>query len=341
MRDFTDTANPKGWFLLESEGQPKPDYVQGQFPDADSLAKLASTSFACTTSRKFPVHTKKATWLSAAFVYGEPNVPAYVVENIKKAADVHGISDDITPLLKPCQEQHKKAADNFAISDKEIMLYPVGTRFDVENSGYGLLDDMRRKRIPVKEARQAALVLVKRAKETGARLPDKVSALGQQTFTPDANLLKQAKWRSKLVNGADEGLYEQAVQVWAESARDEETKQACAQTWADVDAMLDVRPSAYTPEVEAVWFQGVPEETMRKAAQAFLFIDGDTYPAGMLTSVPKADVESWFAGDMAKKAANIRDLADADTLAASDAIEALSADERQHFSSMLARYHAR
>lgn len=112
--------------------------------DSESLEKKASydfrdTLFADENRRQFPLDSKASTWMSAAYFaktaeidYKDKATRDYVESKIKRAADIHGIKEDVesvmTAIRTPKQEKTAaECAENWGyFKDK---LYPM---FDEE-----------------------------------------------------------------------------------------------------------------------------------------------------------------------------------------------------------------
>ena len=343
MQDFTSDPNPRGLYALEKAGHAMPSFLQDcEWPGAADVAGLASTAFADPSRRLHPVHNKAACMLTAMYLYGLPEVSEHVLVNTKRAAAVHGIESEVLPLLEPLSNtnavQTKAAADGFALHAGDQNFYPVRTRYEVEQSGVGLLHDFKGGLLPVKEARQAALCLVKRATDVGANLPDDIRRLGTPTVLSPAAVTTQANWRSKEARGTDNGLYKAALDTYL-SDISEDTRQACAQAWADLDDMLGVKTSAYIPSVTSVWFDGLSESVVKAAAQQTLWIGEDVLPSAVLTSIPGEVLASWYAGDEAVKMAAIHTTAKVDTFRASEMLEELGKDNLAVLAAHLTAYH--
>lgn len=117
-----------------------PDYVM----KSDVVEKSASydfrdTLFADDIHRRFPLDSKASTWLSAAYFaktaeldYDDKSTRDYVWGNIKRAADIYGISDDVEKVYSDIAspKQEKSAADvESNWGDFGLRIYPM---FDAE-----------------------------------------------------------------------------------------------------------------------------------------------------------------------------------------------------------------
>ena len=189
--DFLTDQNPLPFYKAAS-AELFPDFAAENWTQPADVENLPRTAFADPARREFPVHTKVATLLSAIYAAGVPlYVPdqagdqAHIMEAIKSAAEVHGISEDVERVCDYFASFARKQAseatpDAFALKDGDVVFYPVKTATDVRSSGVGVANDFADRRLPVGEAREAAMNIVKRATELRmqpAELPDVVHQL--------------------------------------------------------------------------------------------------------------------------------------------------------------------
>jgi hypothetical protein len=333
--DFTTDQNPQPLLAAELGGLAFPAYAAaGDWPTKEAMDRLNSTAFADPQARLHPLHTKAAAYVSAVYCAFSAQPPAApVVERLKQAAVLHGIEADVLPVLEILQ-RNKSAAeeadkpDTYALRDgKEHAFYPVGTKYDIELSSAAIVRDMRMKNLPVKQARQACLVLVKRAETVGLPLhilSDEVVKLGTDTVLDSQALLRQAEWRDRL---AETDTYKQAAQLYIEAPL-EDNRQAGADAWEAMDAHYGVKASALTPSVEICWFCGPSVAEAEKAAASLVFFGSDAIPAAVFAGVTDADIQGWYTGDHRTKAAAVVTAAQTDGGAASDLLDTWSVNER-------------
>lgn len=101
-----------------------PEFIkESSIPDKEEVARLQTSRFASPETREFPVHTKAATWLSAAKFWSDalynPNVRQEVSENLKKAAKFWDIEDDIDSILQSVAGTAKEASETQAFALEE------------------------------------------------------------------------------------------------------------------------------------------------------------------------------------------------------------------------------
>jgi hypothetical protein len=343
--DFTTDQNPQSMLAAVLREQPFPDYAsEGSWPTAEELRKLASTAFADQQNRLHPVHTKAATFLSSVYcAYAATSPAPAVVEGLKKAAQLHGIAADVDQVLQVL-DLNKQAAENndrpdtYALRDgQEHAFYPIGTQYDVTHSAEHLNQDHDLGNLPLKQARQACLKLVKQACNLGmdlAYLPSFVTQMGADTFVDEAALLRQAEWRERITGDAQ---YKQAAEYYLAHPT-EDVRQAGADLWECADAVYEVKTSSVTPKVQDVWFSGRSVADMEKAANSVVFFGDEPVNVAVFAGVTEADVNGWYAGENRErmqaivKAAKTKGGLEATTL-----LDACTKDERALLASHLTR----
>lgn len=342
--DFLSDQNPRTLVRGVLAGVTLPAYAEGDWPTASELQGLKSAAFADPANRLHPIHTKQATFMSALYASSvEGGVADAVVENIRKAASVHSIAGDVDPLLDQLQ-QNKQAsgestADLYAFRDGEKAFYPLGTQFDLEKSATSIASDIHYQLLPVRHVRTACEALIKRAQALACpldSLPDAVVRMGMRLQPHLEPLRKQADWRERLTQ---EPLYKAAVELYA-ADRTEENLCECAEAWHQLDRIHGVKASNINLSVLDCWCSGVTEEEVKAASRHTLWFGDDSVPAGVLTTVPRDTLGSWFGAGTREKMAAIHAVANVNGGDASDMLDRLSSDERAVLAGHLRRYHA-
>lgn len=136
MDSITDNSFRTLWGLMKVAGTP--DYLRdGTVVDEKDAEALPDTAFADRVHRRFPLTDKANTWVSAGYFaktadeHGySPEERAFVLGNIKRAADIYGIGKDVDEMMKkvaePVQGQVKQASEDKAnYCDPDHMGYPV------------------------------------------------------------------------------------------------------------------------------------------------------------------------------------------------------------------------
>lgn len=231
MKDFT--TDPSLAFLaqLKSAGA-IPGYVT-EAPDAEDVTGLMDVSFADTSRRLFPIHTKAAAYLSAvsAFVYGV-TAEAPWIPRLKSACHAYGIDGDVqkahgllarkepAPVEKEASEAPltKYAMELVPSPDQPVQrYYPVSTADQVEDSALKLAADLAEERLPPSWFAEACENLVKAAGELGVRetlIPATVRRLGAAVY-PDRSVI-----REEIAKRASAGLGEKALEFYEAAAEE-------------------------------------------------------------------------------------------------------------------------
>lgn len=341
--DFTSDQNPRTLVRGVLAGATLPAYAEGDYPTASELHELKAAAFADPAKRLHPVHTKQATFMSALYVANvDADVPEAVVDNLRKAASVHDITQDVEPLLLQLQQNKKASTQNttdiYALRDGDKAFYPLGTQFDLEKSAASIASDIRFQLLPVRHVRSACEALVKRARDMRYPLddlPPDILRYGIRIQPSLETLYKQAEWRERLTQ---EPLYKQAVDVYAKTL-DENTLCECAEAWHQLDDMHQVKAGNLTPPVLTCWCSGVTEEEVKEASRHTLWFGSEAVPSGVLTTVPLDTLKSWFGAETQEKMAAIHKAAQSHGFEASDLLDALSSDERAVLAGHLRRFH--
>lgn len=340
-KDITIDQNPRPLYKAAAE-MTFPAYVEGaDLPTPEECAGLQPSAFAMPEQRLHPLHTKAAAYLTAVYLAGQEDALApEVIGRVKQAAAVHGISEDVLPWLERMVQVKEATSrpDMFALRDGTHAFYPIGTRYDIEHSVDGICRDIRTGRLPVKEARQACLALVKRANEIGYSddmLPETVRQMGTETLARTDAILKQAAWRER-VTGCE--VYKQAAELFAENPT-EDNRQAGAEAWEQLDALCDVKASAVTPAVPDVWFDGPSMDEVKQAADRSVWFGQEVVPVETLTLVDPEAWQSWYGSVDQAKVAAVMEAAGRSGLEASNLLDQWTPNERAVLAGHLQRHY--
>lgn len=300
--DFLTDQNPRA-FYKAAAAELFPAFAVDNWTQPEEVESLPPTAFADPGRREFPVHTKVASVLSAVYAAGMPLYApdadtdvAAVTARIKQAAAVHDISEDIERVFEHFAAFTRKSAaeaapaDMFALRTESLACYPIVTAFDVSESARGIDEDYTAGRLPLKQARQAALSTMKRASALRMDLDyftDNVRLLGAENF-PDPDMLrKQASWRTKLTGDT---AYEESAELFCTDFS-EEVKQACADIWQELDVLHKVDVGPFTPPVPAVLFSGMPKEQFSKLANSYVWFGENMVPCPIVASLSEESIK--------------------------------------------------
>ena len=127
ITDQYDDVNRQRLHLLLKVHEVPPFVKQSADKALDTLEDVAQTVFAYPVRRKFPCHTKVATWLSTAFFLDEkhklPEDEArYVRDQIEKAANYHGIAMEFHEL---CADFEKRSTPRDIPDEQFGLVYEI------------------------------------------------------------------------------------------------------------------------------------------------------------------------------------------------------------------------
>jgi hypothetical protein len=235
-------------------------------------------AFAVPATQEYPTHSPAAVWLGAAYAAAAPGygiaVPDGVLDGLRKAASIHGISDDVEEVIRVQTEavaastKSASTGDVYALRDGSAQFYPLGSAYAITESATGLAADFEHGRIPTKQARQAAEAIVKAAASYPARavlVPDVVRRLGTPVMLDLEAIQKVAAVRDRLF-GTD--LYSLTLDGFKE-AQAKEGLDVIVDLWREIDESNNVKGATVTcPSLEDVFFSGTTVEAMDKMAAA-------------------------------------------------------------------------
>lgn len=169
------------------------------------------------TSRKYPVHTKVATWTTAAQLFEkeavEGELDAILEDKLEKAAAYHGIDTDVKKLRDQIHEQvklghHELQDSDFALvkdgSEGRTRMYPLRDAQEVKQAEQYLLDNVDEFTYP--DRRQYARNLIKKAEEFGCSFEHdaRVATIAGYGFSRSADVAEAIRKRVSLSKVAGE-----------------------------------------------------------------------------------------------------------------------------------------
>ena len=199
--DFVKDQNPKPIYLADSLVG-LPEYVKdaSQIMPED-VKDLADAAFGNPGLREFPVHTKEATWLSAAYAMGSGQWQAdlHLEQTIRKAAALHEIDADLQKLEDAFAAQHKQAStpeSRFALSVDFggaaglglQHFYAINDPYQICKSARDMTNDLADSRLRIEFFRPAAVELIKAARSFSMDLEDihpQVRCVGEDRLLED------------------------------------------------------------------------------------------------------------------------------------------------------------
>lgn len=142
--DFITDNNPKGISYIKSILADKlPEYLKNE-TSVEELSKTASSAFADSKNREYPINNKANTWKSAAYFYtqGRFKMASEAADKVEKeialAASLHGIANDVRDIIGSLETVVKKASDKsgerckfaFTVNEQDGY-YPINSEAEV------------------------------------------------------------------------------------------------------------------------------------------------------------------------------------------------------------------
>jgi len=290
-------------------------------------------AFADPHAKLHPIHTKAATWLSAAYVFSHGLETPEIEASLTKAAKLWGIQEDLETLkvLKP--EVEKKASNT---SERQFALqvdfgetrggfkniYPINNCGEVITSAETLMKDasIYTKKMPVEFFRDASLAIVKAALKHGVtedELHPRILASGVDRM-PNFDHAREVARMRKYAGANDEevSIYTDIVNA-AEDEWDKkgsldnknELFEPLANLWHAADEQLGVKYARLAPDFYTAMFSGEPVEGIVKAAREVVVISGVMIPKTEIASLSDRRIEQNFTKSAQEEIKTLRDLA--------------------------------
>lgn len=306
--DFVKDQNPRPVYLAD-ELVGLPEYVKSASElQPEELDALAVVSFASPAQREYPIHTKAATWLSAAYALGTfTEVPGYLQGRIKAAAEFHGISEDYEKLVAAFQNFNKKASEptlSFALTvdfgeaggNLGIQnFYPLNDEYDIVKSARVMLKDADEGRLPINYFRLAAKEVIKAAAAKSIPFDEfhpRIRAIGEDRFPDFEHALTCVGLRKSA------GVDEEAVELYkaaALGARDEPEKiDQWLDIWLDLDATCGIKYAAAQPNPYEAFFAGDVMPDAEKVASEAVLVSSVMIPKSVLSGISEDVVRQNF-----------------------------------------------
>lgn len=152
---------------------PVPDYVTEEaIPSEEELESLPRARFADPSHRKYPTHTKAATWLSLASYWDDslyhPNAGDAIGEHLSKAAQFWDIEEDerqvltkVAKIVTEAEDAQAFALEETSPAGTEVRRFVITTPEDTLKSAQSLYDE--RTMLPLPWKRKAAERILKAA----------------------------------------------------------------------------------------------------------------------------------------------------------------------------------
>lgn len=358
QRDFITDHNPTSIYqALSSEACP--DYVlESECLTQEKTASLSRTAFAVPDKRMFPVHNKAATFLSAAYFFGSGFDDPEVEENIKRAAESHGIESDLDNLYSLfTTTTPKQASDSsqptYAVSvefgpDDVQNFYPIHNALAIEASAEQIEKDANEGRLPLELKRQACLSLMKAASNNSQvdveTLPSGVVSMGTPRI-PDFDKMKMAAdLRGAICKLAEEeksllsDLVTGAEEEYTKTASIEE-RDAAMEKWAELilnfDRRNEITYGGYIEDPYKALFSGPSDQDIQKMARENVDVLGALVPRLAFSKIADESVRREFTEENAEQILAVKEAASRDGMEATGKLEGLSSGVQRELLQLL------
>lgn len=361
MQDYISDRNPTPLFWL-FEQEKVPDYVKSaSVYDEDSLEGLSDASFAAPLTRRFPVHTKAATFLSAAYYHGKKLDFPEVEERIKAASVSHGVEEDVenvsllfhTPVVKKASEIKYAFEIDLGNEQGVQRFYPMNNESEILDSAIASSDDYHEGRLPLELYHKAARSLMKEAAHYDLNqdmIPETLRDLGTPR-TPDFDhAMVCVNLRKTAANLSDEE-YEVYTEVIKSAQHEFETSEAPFEEkdadmvkWAELILDLDRQNGIekydgyHLVNPYATLFSGETYESIEKAGSQMLFVGDLMIPVQAIQAVPESEVTHRFNKDASEEILSIQKTASEDVYEANRKLALLEEFDLEELTRLAIKY---
>ena len=314
QKDFVRDANPKPLYKAGSLAS-LPQYVKDYtLPSEEDVEKLASAAFADKQNRLHPIHTKEATILSGIYLEGVGLGNSKAMGNVKAAASVFGVLEDLESVLKDLSSSIEKSANDksnnignevYAItiefdSEKTASFYPIGNDVQIRASAVALNNSLLEGKIPSDWAHTAAVSIVKAAKKAGLHdndMPARIRRMGIERLVDFDHAKEAATLRQY------DGVPTECVELYSDIVKaaeeNPESVQECIKLWSDLDMTHNVKyASTFTPE--EAFYAGERLDRLEKMATEVVLIQDVMVPVKEFASLADTRVNNNFRKEAAQ-----------------------------------------
>ena len=361
MQDYISDRNPTPLFWLFDQDK-IPNYVKdASVYEEDNLTELSDESFASKMLRRFPVHTKVSTFLSAAYYYGNQLDYPDVEARIKSAAEAHGIEGDVEDLHYVFQPKTTKqagvlkAALTLDIGDGngEQHFYPINTKEALVASAETAAEDYHTGRLPLELHRQVSMAIMKEATDLSVDLreiPGSVQRLGTHRVPDFDHALTCVNIRKSAANLSDEvhdvytDVIKSAKHEFENSQQSFVERDLAMTKWAELLLDLDRQNGIerydgqhlLTP-YETI-FSGETYEEIEKAGSQVLFVNDAPVPVQAVKAIPEKEIHNRFNKDVACDIIGLQKEASEDVYGANTKLGLLSESDTEELLRLALKY---
>ena len=323
-----------------------PDYIKSAAtpPPASLNDEVSDQAFLDMANRQWPSFNKEAAWLSAVAYLSNPrNRDEQLDGRMLKLASVQGITEDVDKLIHLFDDAVKSASQ---VPEKRYALivdfegqggrgvenfYPVNNYGEVLGSSAQLVKDASETGMPLELVRDAAVNLVKAAREYGVNVSElhrTVELLGTERMADVDHALAIAdtrEWAGVPPEGI--ALYKEA----AEAVRDgspEELEDAIA-CWLELDKLHQVKYARHILDPYQAFFSGEKISEIEKMASEVVLVGDVMIPKSVFGLPSETQLRQSFSKESAEKIMGLQKTASVNAADASRGMQDFNDDERR------------
>lgn len=309
-----DTDSFKLGLHALNEAYNMPEYVKQaevESLDPDELDKLPPQAFADPGHRRYPCHTKAATWVSMGYFLKDiDNVPEgqqdLLLNNFEKFAKFHHMEEDYADLLQKTICQEKQAAVVPVNDSPKLTEFggSIGNVDEICKAASWLVRQANK--LPLAKRSEMASRIIKQADVYGVKLPERESleqtaGLGVNEPSEIIGLMHVRASMAKNAEYADElnGLADRLTAANFPPFSSMWMKVACAiDDFDKMAGLMGYRESGDMPLPEAVVF-AIPQATIKEADSATVQLqNGRVYQLSKLAELGRDKYEEVMDSDV-------------------------------------------
>lgn len=286
--DFIHDNNP-GWLLPAVESLP--DYVKSaKVLTAEDTAQLPDLAFA--GRRTFPIHTKQATFLSAAYLAHLNKTESREMEVIKNAARIHGIEEDVNIFLAQNADTVKSAntpqvkTAEYALEINGLSYYPINTPEQVQDAARELVNDFDAGKMPASWFKNASVKIYQKSAAFDMSHKEIMRDVAEAGCEREPDFDKAALFiqRRKLAKVSDEvmGIYEDIVKT---ASNDSANLNNYMDLLHDLDRDHNIKYSSIQLNPCQIFHNGFSKDDVKKASANNVIIAGVMVPKNEFSKV--------------------------------------------------------
>ena len=336
--DFLKDNNPKYLNHVKELIGDFPEYVKQA--DKKEIPAIPRGSFADTRNKEFPVDAPENIFLSYAYFKSAGFEDQEIEDNIKKAAVIHGITNDLTNVEEALGQYKKKIEPKketkFALAidygEEQGGLkyyYPTGNRELLEKSARELVEDFDR--LPLEAFRTASLAIVKKAVEykiPKGSLPKTIERTGADKDFNYKIASYAVKQRARIFGETAGKIYKDIVKS---AAVDTEHVEDYVHLFLDFDRVNGVKYSSEVLNPYEAFYSGYEQSQLKKLAKTYVMVSEAPIPLEAFNKIASTTVENNFNSEESELLQKVVKAAEVDGVKATKALAKLDSGLQARF----------